>query len=78
MSTHEQLLLNYGHDLITVTTANANSYPKGDACPAIQFNNVVAFDQHYLILCCILVRMTLQEYIQKEMKPQSINKLGSG
>lgn len=82
-ATKYRLLRDYGQELITVATANTHSYRKGvflleHRQPCLPGMTVREKREVLCHLCSPPVQMTLCDYVEKVMKPQTYQDLGNG
>lgn len=71
-STKYRLLRDYGHDIITVATANTHSYHKGI------YTHIYFTPSHHTHLPMHTEQVTLCEYVETMMSPQTLNNRGNG
>ena len=88
-STKQRLLQDFGDEMITVATANTHSYRKGDCCMSVILElcskcSAVPMHIHVCVCClndvavCFTVKMTFCEYVERYMRPQTLETLGNG
>ena len=79
-STKQKLLREFGAEMITVATANTHSYRKGmtSSMPLSITTYCIACEITICYIFTYTVKMTLCEYVERYMKPQTLDSLGNG